>query len=56
VIARIRHQASPPRPSERFQISKGTFRGLAPLGATVTAQACTDVICLPPADLPVPEN
>jgi hypothetical protein len=35
---------------------KGTFRGLAPLGATVTAQACTDVICLPPADLPVPEN
>jgi hypothetical protein len=35
---------------------KGTFGRLATLGATVTAQACTDVICLPPADLPVPEN
>jgi hypothetical protein len=35
---------------------KGTFRGLMSLGATVTVQACTDVICLPPADLPVPGN
>jgi uncharacterized protein len=35
---------------------KGTLHGSAPLGATVTAQACTDAICLPPSDLPVPEN
>ncbi|MGH6804079.1 MAG: protein-disulfide reductase DsbD domain-containing protein [Methyloceanibacter sp.] len=35
---------------------KGAFNPSARLGATVTVQACTDVICLPPADLPVPEN
>jgi hypothetical protein len=35
---------------------KGTVSRSVPLRATVTAQACTDVICLPPADIPVPEN
>jgi uncharacterized protein len=35
---------------------KGTLYGSPRMDATVTAQACTDVICLPPSDLPVPEN
>jgi hypothetical protein len=35
---------------------KGTFSRSAPLGATVTAQACTDVICLSPVELSVPEK
>jgi uncharacterized protein len=37
-------------------LPKGTFSRSVPLGITVTAQACTDVICLPPATLPVPYN
>ena len=32
----------------------GTLAHLPLLGITVTAQACTDAICFPPADLPVP--
>lgn len=32
----------------------GTLAHLPLFGMTVTAQACTDVICFPPADLPVP--
>lgn len=33
---------------------RGTLAHLPLLGTTVTAQACTDAICFPPADLPVP--
>lgn len=32
----------------------GTLAHLRLFGMTVTAQACTDAICFPPADLPVP--
>lgn len=32
----------------------GTLAHRRLLGMTVTAQACTDAICFPPADLPVP--
>ena len=35
---------------------KGTFNHLAPLDGKVTVQACTDQVCFPPADLPVPER
>jgi hypothetical protein len=36
-----------------FPVSSGRARYL--LG-TLTVQACTDIICLPPADLPLPER
>jgi hypothetical protein len=36
--------------------SKGTLGQTPDLRTSVTAQACTDSICLPPADLPVIEN
>jgi hypothetical protein len=32
---------------------KGTLAGAPALRATLTVQACTDVICLPPADIPI---
>jgi hypothetical protein len=35
---------------------KGALSLLASLHGVVTAQACTDQFCLPPADLPLPEN
>jgi hypothetical protein len=34
-------------------LPKGTLTQMPALSGTVTAQACTDVICLPPSDLPV---
>jgi len=33
--------------------ARGTLRHASLFGTTVTAQACTDVICFPPAELPV---
>lgn len=33
--------------------ARGALRHLSLFGTTVTAQACTDAICFPPADLPV---
>lgn len=33
--------------------ARGVLRHLSLFGTTVTAQACTDAICFPPADLPV---
>lgn len=33
--------------------AQGALRHLSLFGTTVTAQACTDAICFPPADLPV---
>lgn len=34
----------------------GVLTGEPPLAGSLTAQACTDEICFPPADLPLPGN
>ena len=34
-------------------LPKGTLAGAPALSATLTVQACTDIICLPPADVPI---
>lgn len=36
------------------RFAHGTLAHLPLFGSTVTAQACNDAICFPPADLPVP--